>query len=145
EVVNNIKSLDEILCFLFGLTAIWFQLKWLSSKSIWSLVLMGASFFLALISKETGITFLLIIPLVVFFFTDTPLKKIGTTLLLLVAITAVWLLIRSVVFKDLPPNTGAADSVLNNTLNAAPDNASKYATIFYVLLRYIALLVFPHP
>jgi hypothetical protein len=145
EVVNSIKSLDEILCLLFGLTAIWFQLKWLSSRSIWSFILMGISFFLALISKETGITFLLIIPLVVFFFTDTPLKKIGTTFLLLVVITGLWLLIRSVVFKDLPPNTGAADSVLNNTLNAAPDNASKYATIFYVLLRYIVLLIFPHP
>ena len=107
EVVNSIKSLDEILCLLFGLTAIWFQLKWLSSRSIWSFILMGISFFLALISKETGITFLLIIPLVVFFFTDTPLKKIGTTFLLLVVITGLWLLIRSVVFKDLPPNTGA--------------------------------------
>ncbi|HMK24478.1 MAG TPA: tetratricopeptide repeat protein [Chitinophagaceae bacterium] len=145
EVVNNIKSLDEILCFLFGLTAIWFQLKWLSSKSIWSFILMGVSFFLALISKETGITFLLIIPLVVFFFTDTPLKKIGTAFLLLIAITGLWLLIRSVVFKDLPENAGIATSILNNTMNAAPDNASKYATIFYILLRYIGLLIFPHP
>ncbi|HMK25668.1 MAG TPA: tetratricopeptide repeat protein [Chitinophagaceae bacterium] len=145
EVVNNIKSLDEILCFLFGLMAIWFQLQYLSSKSIWSLIFSGISFFLALISKETGITFLLIIPLAVFFFTDTPLKKIGASFLLLVAITGVWLLIRSIVFKDLPPNPGVASSVLNNTLNAAPDNASKYATIFYILLRYIGLLIFPHP
>ena len=145
EVVNNIKSLDEILCFLFGLLAIWFQLKYLSSKSTWSFIFMGLSFFLSLISKETGITFLLIIPLTVFFFTDTPLKKIGATLLLLVAITAVWLLIRSVAFKDLPENAGIASSILNNTLNAAPDNAGKYATIFYILLRYMGLLIFPHP
>src|SRR5258705_3618674 len=39
EVVNNIKSLDEILCFLFGLIAIWFQLKYFSSRSIWSFIL----------------------------------------------------------------------------------------------------------
>jgi hypothetical protein len=55
------------------------------------------------------------------------------------------LLIRSVVFKDLPANIGITTSILNNTLNAAPDNSSKYATIFYVLLRYIVLLIFPHP
>jgi tetratricopeptide (TPR) repeat protein len=145
EVVNNIKCLDEIFCFLFGIIAIWFQLKYLSSKSIWSFILIGISFFLALLSKETGITFLVIIPLIIFFFTDTSLKKTGSTFLLLLAITGVWLIIRMIVFKDLPPNPGITTSVLNNSLNAAPDNVSKYATIFYILLRYIILLIFPHP
>lgn len=31
EVVNNIKSLDEILCFLFALISIWFFLKYTTS------------------------------------------------------------------------------------------------------------------
>ena len=47
--------------------------------------------------------------------------------------------------KDLNQNTGVINSVLNNTLNAAPDFISKYATIFYILLRYVVLLIFPHP
>ena len=50
-----------------------------------------------------------------------------------------------IVFKDLYQNTGVANSALNNTLYAAPDFISKYATIFYILLRYVVLLIFPHP
>ena len=49
------------------------------------------------------------------------------------------------VFKDLPLNTGNVDSILNNTLNAATDTGSRYATAFYILLKYIGLLIFPHP
>jgi Tfp pilus assembly protein PilF len=49
------------------------------------------------------------------------------------------------VFKDLPTNTGNVDSILNNTLNAATSTSSRYATAFYILLRYIGLLIFPHP
>lgn len=145
EVVNNIKSLDEILCFLFALISIWFILKYLSSNSKLSLVLGSISFFLALLSKETGITFLVIIPLIIYFFTYTPLKKIGITFLLFLIISGFWFIIRMMVFKDLPENPGNTASILNNTLNAAPDISSKYATIFYILLRYIVLLIFPHP
>ena len=68
EVVNNIKSLDEILCFLFGLVSIWLLLKYSSSKSILALVVGAVSFFLSLLSKETGIAFLAIIPIAIYFF-----------------------------------------------------------------------------
>ena len=145
EVVNNIKSLDEILCFLFGLISIWSLLKYNSSKSILSFVLGGISFFLALVSKETGITFLVIIPMGVYFFTDTSLRKLIPTFLLLLVITGFGLAIRMMVFKDLPPNPEITTSALNNSLNAAPDMVSRYATIFYILLRYLVLLIFPHP
>jgi protein O-mannosyl-transferase len=145
EVVNNIKSLDEILCFFFALISIWFFLRQLSSKSKLSFIIGGISFFLSLLSKETGIAFLVIIPLTIFFFTDTPLKKIGIIFLFLLVLTALWLIIRIIVFNDLPLNAGTTTSVLNNTLNAAPDSAGKYATAFYILLRYIVLLFFPHP
>lgn len=38
-----------------------------------------------------------------------------------------------------------SDSVLNNTLLAAPDFISREATAFYILLRYLLLMIFPHP
>ena len=145
EVVNNIKSLDEILCFLFGLVSTWLFLKYSSSKSILALVLGAASYFLSLLSKETGIAFLAIIPVAIYFFGKSSLKRLGVTSLILVAITGLWFLLRSIVFKDLPQNPGNVTSILNNTLNAAPDTASRYATAFYILLRYIGLLIFPHP
>ena len=36
EVVNNIKSLDEILCFLFAIISIWLFMKYISTMSKWS-------------------------------------------------------------------------------------------------------------
>jgi tetratricopeptide (TPR) repeat protein len=144
EVVDNIKSLDEILCFLFAILSIWLLLKFVESSSKLSLVLGGVGFFLSLLSKETGITFLVLIPVTIFVFTDAPLKKIITLFVALVIFTGIWLFIRSIVFKDLPLSSSTT-GVLNNALNAAPDNASKYATIFYVLLRYVLLMIFPHP
>ncbi|HET9824025.1 MAG TPA: hypothetical protein VFP87_01760, partial [Chitinophagaceae bacterium] len=144
EVVDNIKSLDEILCFLFGLISTWFLLKYVFSAQRLAFILGGISFFLCLLSKETGITFLVIIPMIIFFFADVPTRKIIASSLLLLVLTGIWLIIRVIVFKDLPLNT-ATTGVLNNALNAAPDKISKYATAFYVLLRYVLLLLFPHP
>ena len=145
EVVNNIKSLDEILCFLFGLLSIWFILKWVSSNSKLSLILGGLSFYISLISKETGITFLAIIPLIIYFFRAGTIRKIGIPFLVLLVIAGIWLLVRVSIFENLPPSTGITSSILNNTLNAAPDSGSRFATIFHILLRYIGLLLMPHP
>lgn len=145
EVVNNIKSLDEILCFLFALTSIWFFLKYTEKKSIINLILGGTSFYLTLISKETGITFLVVIPLVIYFFTDTSQKENIPIYLFLLALTGIYLIVREIIFRDLPPNLGIGISVLNNALNAAPDFLSRQAMIFYILIRYVFLLIFPHP
>lgn len=145
EVVNNIKSLDEILCFLFGIVSIGLMLKYTSSKSLLVFSLGGFSYFLALISKETGITFLVTIPLIIFFFTNTSRKKIVTISALLLVLTGIWLVLRMIIFKQLNQSSGVTNSVLNNTLNTAPNFISREATVFYILLRYVILLFFPHP
>jgi protein O-mannosyl-transferase len=145
EVVNNIKSLDEILCFLFGIISIWFIIKYISTKSRKSFIIIGISFFLSLVSKETGISFLLILPLTIFFFYDNFKKPLASVSILLISITVMWLILRKIIFADLERDMGVATSILNNTLNAAPDFFTKYATIFYILLRYVVLLIFPHP
>jgi tetratricopeptide (TPR) repeat protein len=145
EVVNNIKSLDEILCFLFGIISTGLILRYLSSKSLVTFAFAGISYLFALLSKETAITFLVIIPLTVFFFTNTPGKKIFIISAMLLILSGVWLIIRMSIFKDLHQSTGVTDSVLNNSLNAAPDLISREATVFYILGRYVLLLVFPHP
>jgi hypothetical protein len=68
EVVNNIKSRDEILCFLFGILSIFYFIKSISKQSILYIILGSISFFLAMLSKETGVTFLIVIPLTIFIF-----------------------------------------------------------------------------
>ncbi|HET9746152.1 MAG TPA: tetratricopeptide repeat protein [Chitinophagaceae bacterium] len=49
------------------------------------------------------------------------------------------------IFEDLHRNIVTQTSELNNTLYAAPNVISRYATAFYILLKYIGLLIFPHP
>jgi protein O-mannosyl-transferase len=145
EVVNNIKSLDEILCFLFGILSLRYLLRYASSNSKRHLALTGFAFLLSLLSKETGIAFLVILPLTLYFFTQNFKRSLVPVSIVLVAITATWLLIRMAVFQDLVRNEITATSALNNTLYAAPDLITRYATAFYILLRYIGLLFFPHP
>jgi len=142
EVVDYIKSRDEILCFLFGILSILFVVRYVSSNSFLTLILAGIFFFLSLISKETGITFLLIIPFLLFVFTESPSRKIFLVTTVLISVSAIYLLIRLHVLKGIQMHV--TDSVLNNTLITAPDFLSREATAFYILVRYILLLIVPY-
>ena len=107
-----------------------------------ALVLPGFSFFLALLSKETAITFLAVIPLALYFFTKAPLRKIVQIFAVLTAIVAVFLLIRHQVLGALA-NTQI--NVADNFLVAAENPQSKMATAVYILGLYLKLLVIPYP
>src|SRR5688500_11297414 len=68
EVVANIKSCDEQLALLFGLSAIYSVFKWKDDKKWpWS-VLAGFFFLLACLGKENAITLVAVIPLALYFF-----------------------------------------------------------------------------
>ncbi len=143
EVVANIKSRDELLCFLFFILSALCVQKYHTTGKAMQLILAGACFFLSLLSKESAITFLAIFPLMSWFFTSLPLKKIAVSSGVMVAVAALYLLIRGSVLTS--QTTGGDISVLDNTLIAAPDLHSRLATAFYILGLYIRLLVFPHP
>ncbi len=143
EVVASIKSQDELLCFLFGLSTMLFTLKFIESNSIYQLIPLGISFFFTLLSKESGITFILLIPLMLFLFTKSDTRKILTATSILVILLVIYLLIRSQVLKSIPDNPN--QNALNNSLYAIPDFVSREATAFYILLRYLFLLIIPHP
>jgi tetratricopeptide (TPR) repeat protein len=143
EVVNNIKSADEILCFLFGILSLFFILKAVSNKFNLYLILSGISFFLCAISKESGISFLIIIPLTFFVFVDSSRRKLFVISVVILAISAIYFLLRAHVLQAIRLNT--SDSFIYNTVVAAPDFISRQATVFYILLKYIQLLVYPNP
>ncbi len=142
EVVDYIKSRDEILCFLFGISAIYFAFKYIFSKSNLSLILLFVLYFLCLSSKETGITFLIIIPLAIFFFTKTEPKRIGIIFLLLAIETTLFLLIRHKVLEGV--DSSIFNTPINNTLFSTRNFIEQRATAFYVLLKYVLLLIFPY-
>lgn len=148
EVVANIKGRIEILESLGVLLTMYYALKFVDSppnvqaSGKWLLAVFIA-FFGALMSKESAITFVPIIPLMLFFFTKTTMRQyllLGAPLLLS---TVIFLVIRqSVVGYSIGSGKVVVDELLNDPFLGAsiPD---KFATIFYTLGLYIKLLFFP--
>lgn len=142
EVVANIKSLDEILALLFNLLTL--NCIYLHSKknSVKYLLYSFACFFLALLSKESSITFLAVFVLAWFFFQKESwsvfMKPTGAIALSLV----IFMLIRKSV-------TGGAvsltPSAADNLIMSAPDAAHRFATAVYIFGLYILKLIIPHP
>lgn len=142
EVVSNIKGLDEMMAFAFELTTLWFVLNYLDSKKITDLLLAFTLFFLGLLSKENTVTWLAIIPLAVYFFTDSTFKKAIPAYASLLTAIIVWAAVRyQVVGGGI---SAVADNIMNDPFLEAT-TSEKYATIMLTLGKYIQLLFFPHP
>ncbi len=142
EVVANIKGRDELLALLLSLCALLFTVNYLRSDNAWNLILCGISLFAALLSKENAILFLLLIPLTIYYFTETSVRKILVSTLPLLISASVFLIIRQIVLGEF--SSEDSKELMNNPfLNASL--VDKYATIFYTLGYYIRLLFYPHP
>jgi len=146
EVVSNIKSLDEIVCFLFALLSTYLFIEVVEKKSVLKFVLASVCYFFSLMSKETGIAFLIIIPLILFMYdAKTGYKKMLFITLALAFVTGAFLLIRFNVLASFPKDKmEVLNSSYYNSLLASPDFVSQKATAFYILLRYVFLLIFPY-
>ncbi|NTW32514.1 MAG: DUF1736 domain-containing protein, partial [Bacteroidetes bacterium] len=143
EVVANIKGRDEILSLLGSFGALYFVLKYINNSRSLNLVWASLVFFLGLMSKENAITFLAVIPLSVYFFTKSPLKKVLISLGCLVIVSAIFIFIRFKVLGFLM--SGSLDTEILNNPFAEADTLQKYATIFLTWGKYLILVLFPHP
>ncbi len=145
EVVANIKGRDEILTFLFSLFAfryILFDLQSQNKKNKQLLIWSGVFFFLALMSKENAITFLFIIPVSLYFFTEAKRSDYFRIAVPLLVATFLFLYIRGQV---LGYGFGDAPNELMNNPFLGMSGAEKMATIIYTWGLYLKLLIFPHP
>lgn len=142
EVVANIKGRDEIMSLLFSLLAVVCALIFLYRNKYVYLCLGALCFFFGLLSKENAITFLAIVPLTYFFFTNAKVKDYGVSIGVYVLPVVAALLLRSAFTHQ----TIAQDSneILDNPFLFATVT-QRYATIGYTFLRYYRLLLFPHP
>lgn len=140
EVVANIKSLDEIISFLFSLLAIRFYLKYLQETKTGHLISALGFYTLALFSKENAITFLAVFPLVGYYYSA---KKNGDWLkssLAFILPAALFLLCRFMVLKT---QSLEAVSPLDNLLAATNGPVEWYATAILLIGKYLWTLVIP--
>ncbi|MFT5126867.1 MAG: tetratricopeptide (TPR) repeat protein [Rhodothermales bacterium] len=142
EVVANVKGRDEILCLLFILAAGHCLLTYLEEEGVWRLVAASASFGLALLSKESAITFLAIFPVALFTFRGVSVRRCAQVVLPFAVLALGYVLMRAE-FAGMIGDRGSTDVMTDPLTHAS--TTERYGTIFMALGRYIKLLLFPHP
>jgi tetratricopeptide (TPR) repeat protein len=142
EVVANIKSRDEITMFGFATLALWFLHKYLTDNKLWAMLASLLSYTVALFCKENAITFLAIVPLMMWFFTKSSLRKIVLTTLPYLLPAVAFVLVRRAVIGSMT-NPGET-YVLDNILVGAKGGAY-YANAFLLLGKYLWSLLVPYP
>lgn len=142
EVVANIKSRDEILSMLFILLSALSLWNYVQRKKTRSLVAYLACFFLALLSKESAMVYAGLVPLLLYFFTDTELRNNIRLTAFAAAAGIVFLFIHQKVLGSI----GLSNiPVIDNTLMITGSFFEQRATAILILGKYLLLLIFPHP
>jgi protein O-mannosyl-transferase len=142
ESVANLKGRDELLSFGFLMMTMHFFGQYLNNARSSALIVALGTYFLALLSKENGVTFLAIIPLTVYFFSKKSLTSSIAAVWPFLAVFVGYIFMRAS-FTSLDFSSKSVD-VLNQPYVLAT-GMQAFATKCYVMGRYLALLCFPHP
>jgi tetratricopeptide (TPR) repeat protein len=145
EVVANIKSRDELLCFFFAFASLLLYTSYVRSGRAIHLAAGAALYFLSLLSKETSTSFLIVIPLIFFFYLNDEKRRSINITLASVGTFLVYLAIRYAVLIAWNANHLRIIDLMENELIGAPSAAAKYGTALLVLGHYIKLLFIPYP
>jgi len=146
EVVGSIKGRDDLLAFLFGILAMYYFLKFADQHLNYTFFTGLGFYLLALLSKESSLMLLFVIPLMIFLFTQASKKKQWGLGIILLMITLAWLIWRYYIIHSMPnPVDKGVFSTLNNSVVSTEDITSRLATALYLQLLYIIKLILPFP
>ncbi len=143
EVVANVKGRDDIIAFLGEMSALYFSFKYLNNNKLIYLIISFTTFLISILSKESAITFLAIVPLTAHFFSEASLSQKLKICIPIALGTLVYLLMRFNAIGFLTDNKVVTDLMNNPFYNMSW--GEKTATIFYTFFEYLKLLIFPHP
>jgi protein O-mannosyl-transferase len=146
EIVASIKGRNEILSFMWLLVMTYLLLRATYARAFtksFLLILVSISFFLALLTETTALSFLILVPLILYFFVK--LKKRDYFILgIPIALTAsLYWFMRNFFLKKIDATPFLSD-LLHNPL-AEATIVQKISTIIYVFGKYLQLLIYPHP
>lgn len=150
EVVANIKGRDEIFSLLFGMSALFFSLKWIVEKKIVYQLSAFLMILMALFSKENAITLIAIIPLAAWLFFKNYRFSFAMLLLPYAISSVIFIVVRtSVLGWDFGSNSM---ELMNNPFIRFDGSTwveltfiERYSTIIFTMGKYLLLLIFPHP
>jgi len=140
EVVANIKGRDELLSFLNIMAMIWFTLKFIDTKKISSLIASLIFCYLGMLSKETALTGVLLLPVVIFYYTDLSILECLKKTALPFAVVLIF-------FMQKKLFLGTLSGVIPVDIVNYPYTqfAVKIPTTFFLFAFCLKLLIFPHP
>jgi len=141
EVVASLKNREELLSFLGALLCIHYFMKYYDTNRriniLWALLCFAFGY----MSKVNIMTFLILIPLIFYFFTDiNPRKILISTLMVLAVIIAIVLIPRLIIGTSVRPVQFIENPLLFDT-----NFSERIGTSMMVLLYYLKMLIFPHP
>lgn len=141
EVIANVKSRDELIAFILLILSLIALIRYVGTHKL-SMLMKGSLFFLiALLTKESTVTFLGVVPLVLYFFSNQSIKSSLLLSLPLILVFSGYMLLRYFI-------VGFASSPVNDVTNSPYIYATvseAFATKVYILFKYMWLLVVPHP
>jgi len=143
EVVANIKSRDEIMCMIGGVMVLFFSLKYIERGKIVDLILSFVFFLFGIFSKESAITYFALVPLTIYVFRNATVKQYLIVLSPLFIASVIYFCIRFLVVGNTSGHAVAAELFHNPFMYAT--TSERYATIMFTWLKYLLLLIFPHP
>ncbi len=143
EVVANIKSRDEIMCFFFAFAALNLFLDYMKKGKFLLLIAGTILMFLSLVSKETSFTLLAIIPLIFFFIRNEDRKRAIFIMAGVLVAAAVFMVIRTKVLNAFNCSTSAVEFIDNALVRA--NGMERFATPILILGKYLYLLIIPYP
>ncbi len=158
EVVDSLKNREEILYFLFAVWATLIFLTYIETGKIIKLISAVILFCLSYLTKQSAISFALMIPVIfIFKYTDTAnwkelfsVKKWFTDtvrLRIIFSIAGLW--IATYLMYKFPSWILPKDEIelfsFENPLRYDHSWASRFSVAALTLIYYIRLLLFPHP
>ncbi|MDF2455810.1 MAG: tetratricopeptide repeat protein [Cytophagaceae bacterium] len=139
EVVDNIKCRDELLALLFALLSLKFVIRYFQEEKLSLLFVSYLLLLLSLLSKTSVYPFMASIPLILYFFFDVK----GWKLLLPVVPFIFALLTIYLIRQTVLQHHQRALLYSENPLVMVKSFEVKTATAFFVLGKYIQLLLIP--
>lgn len=144
EVVNNIKCRDELFVMVFGLLGVFSFLKYVDSdyKKLMHVVTGVLMLTLSILSKKVGITFIVLVPLVLYYFRDVKIKKFVILFSLMLIGVFVFYLLKKTALSD---SVVREKMFFENPLYFAESKLDRVPMFFYSIMFYLKMLVVPAP
>lgn len=141
EVVANIKGRDELLSFFNVVLMLWFALKYAETKKIVFLLVSLVFCYLGMLSKETALTGVLLLPVILFYY-----QKESTVVDCLKKILP-FLIVVALFFIQKKILLGTLSGIIPSDIVNYPYTKSsvKLPTTFMLFAFCVRLLLVPHP